>query len=352
MNINFFDHIQRNRLFSHVAFWLFVLLIAPITSENTEGLFSAFLFRLVGMPIKIIATYFLVYYLIPQYIYRRRYVMFLLLFLFSSYVFTVIYRINNVYIAEYIMGYDERESFLHIATSFKWTFLAYLGRVYSFTILFLVIKGIRDQSKKQARIDRLEKEKTQAELRFLKAQIHPHFLFNTLNNLYVLTLRKSDKAPDVVEKLSAMMDYILYHCDDKEVKLSDEIRLIENYIELEKLRYGDRLKVDFNHNVDQGDYRIAPLILISLVENAFKHGVSSTLVNPEVKIGLNVQQGQLVLHVFNTKSPISQKDQTKYKEGIGLNNVKSQLALEYQDRHEWKINEKEQTYEVQLNIRL
>ncbi|MEM6771160.1 MAG: histidine kinase, partial [Bacteroidota bacterium] len=195
-------------------------------------------------------------------------------------------------------------------------------------------------------------EKAQAELRLLKAQIHPHFLFNTLNNLYSLTVEKSDQAPEVVERLSEMLDYQLYQCNTPKVAVRKEIELLENYIQLESLRYGKRLRLSFEHSVDDPGAQIAPLILISPVENAFKHGASGNADSPFIEIQLNVTAGMLYFNVRNNKPPIAITDHTEYTEGIGLNNIRKQLRLLYPDQHVLTIEETEQEFHLSLVITL
>jgi two-component system LytT family sensor kinase len=198
----------------------------------------------------------------------------------------------------------------------------------------------------------LEKEKVTAELNFMKAQIHPHFLFNTLNNLYVLTLQKSEKAADTVLKLSEMLDYMLYKCNESTVSISEEIQLIQNYIDLEELRYGDRLELVFNKNIDNAQTQIAPLVLVSLIENAFKHGASGTVTVPKIKIEISVKDEQLLFSIYNTKPIHVQKDNPSFKNGIGLVNTKSQLQLIYPEMHSIEIIEDKTSYEVKLQINL
>ncbi|MEL6942876.1 MAG: sensor histidine kinase, partial [Bacteroidota bacterium] len=260
--------------------------------------------------------------------------------------------INNVYIAEHLIGVSDYEPIFEIATDLKWTVLAYFNKAYGFTFLFLILKVIKDQAVKQRQIERLEKEKATAELNFLKAQIHPHFLFNTLNNLYALTLDKSDDAPEVVAKLSEMLDYMLYQCNEPKVLVNKEIELLEHYIDLEKLRYGNRLQLSFQHQVDHSSAQISPLILISLIENAFKHGVSGALQKPEIQIDLEVKNQVLQMRVFNTKAESAQSDKMKYKEGIGIKNIQRQLDLVYPERYEWEVKEEMESYEVNLKIEL
>ena len=349
---NFLGKISQNSILSHVLFWLVVLLVAPYTSEDDiAGDWRAFMYRAIGIPTKMAATYFLAYYQIPKLLYKKKYLQFTISLILSVIIFSIIYRINNIYIAETLGGVTApKESIWEIVYRLDLTIPSYVFRVYFYTFFFMMIKFARDIAKEKMQIETLQKEKTQAELNFLKAQIHPHFLFNTLNNLYALTLDKSDDAPEVVAKLSEMLDYMLYQCIEPKVQISKEIELLNNYIDLEKIRYGNRLQLEFNYETDQSSTKIAPLILISIVENAFKHGVSSAIEEARVEISLFVKDELLHFRVFNTKANFAQSDQMNYKEGIGAKNIQRQLELVYPNRYEWEVEEKEYSYEVNLSI--
>ena len=143
-------------------------------------------------------------------------------------------------------------------------YLRYLLPVIVAPMIFIPINLLKDQLEEKSKLEELQKEKVNAQLKFLKSQIHPHFLFNTLNNLYLLTLEKREEAPEVVLKLSEMLDYMLYQCNEPTVTLVKEIELIKNYIELEQLRYDERLEVNFDHKLEDQNAKIAPLILLSL----------------------------------------------------------------------------------------
>lgn len=353
-SIHFLDRLLQNRIALHIFFWLFVLLLAPLIADTSIiEVWQSLVYRGVGLPIKIIATYFLAYYLIPNYFQKEKYFQFIIYLLVSSMICCVIYRFNNVHIAETIAGYDGyKESLWKIIRDYDVTILGYIGRVYSVTIPFIFIKMLKSRGTDKRKVERLEKEKIDAELNFLKAQIHPHFLFNTLNNLYVLTLKKSDQAPDVVTKLSEMLDYILYQCKEEKVLVSKEVALLQNYLDLEKLRYGERLQLTFDHTIDNQIAQIAPLILISIVENAFKHGVSGDIQQPVVAISMKVDKGVLYISVYNTKPEVPQTDEMGYKKGIGETNVKRQLELIYPDHYEWSCEESSNSYEINLKIQL
>jgi sensor histidine kinase YesM len=353
-SIHFLDRLLQNRIALHVLFWLFVLFLAPLIADSSIiEVWQSLLYRGVGLPVKIIATYFLAYYLIPNYFHKEKYFQFTIYFVVSSVVFSVIYRFNNVHIAETLAGYEGyKESLWEMIVHYDHTILGYIGRVYSMTIPFIFIKMLKSRGAEKRKVDRLEKEKIDAELNFLKAQIHPHFLFNTLNNLYVLTLKKSDQAPDVVSKLSEMLDYMLYQCKEDKVLVTKEVDLLQHYLDLEKLRYGNRLQLTFDHTLDDQTAQIAPLILISIVENAFKHGVSGSIQQPVVTITMSIAKGVLYIRVYNTKPEIPQTDEMGYKKGIGETNVKRQLELIYPDRYEWNYEESATSYEVNLSIQL
>ncbi|WP_109298844.1 sensor histidine kinase [Aquimarina sp. AU474] len=351
---NFLDRVSQNRTLTHILFWVIVVLIAPITSDDTiTEIREAFIFRIVALPIKMIATYFFIYYQIPKFWQRKKYFKFTFSFILTAVVFSILYRINNIYVAETLAGSTApKESIGQIIYEFEYTFFGYFFRVYYYTILFIIVKTFKDHSVKKRQIEILEKEKTVTELNYLKAQIHPHFLFNTLNNLYALTLDKSDHAPEVVAKLSEMLDYMLYQCNEPKVLVRKEIELLNHYVDLEKLRYGDRLQLTFESNIDDSQVVIAPLILISIIENAFKHGVSSIVESAIVKISLEVKQNILYFNVFNTKASVPQSDEMDYKKGIGVSNIKRQLELVYTNQYDLDIIEESKSYQVNLKIKL
>lgn len=349
---SFLDRVLQNRVLTHVLFWLLVWIIAPISSDQsiTEA-GEAFLFRGVALPTKMAAAYLLAYYQIPKFLQRKKYIQFVLSFMAGTVVLTYVYRINNVYIAESLAGLPvPKESLPLMISQFGYTVGSYFPRLYFFAFIFVFIKTVKNRAAVRRQMEVLQKEKATAELNFLKAQIHPHFLFNTLNNLYALTLDKSEKASDVVARLSEMLDYMLYQCKEDKVRICKEVELLENYMDLEQLRYGDRLALNFDYKIDDSDIFIAPLILVSIVENAFKHGVSGILEKAVIKVELTAETGNIHFRVFNTKPAVAQSDIMNYKKGIGLENVKRQLELIYPDQYICKIEEQEESFEVNLWI--
>lgn len=189
-----------------------------------------------------------------------------------------------------------------------------------------------------------------AELKFLKAQLHPHFLFNTLNNLYALTLEKSNKAANVVLKLSELLDYVLYECNAELVSLEKEIKQIDNYIELEKLRFGIRLDVKFTCDGFLSNMMVPPMLLMTLVENSFKHGVSKSISKSWIQIELQEQYNSITFIVKNSKHKLnSSKPFTSG--GVGLRNLENRLKLIYKEHYEFNIEERKDTFAVELIIK-
>jgi len=225
-------------------------------------------------------------------------------------------------------------------------------KIYPPVILAASIKLFLEWYQDQQIFQQLEKDKLQAELKFLKSQIHPHFLFNILNSLYALTLKKSSKAPEVVLKLSELLNYMLYDCNSTIVPLKKEISLINDYIELEKLRYGKKLDIEINVNNKIGDHQIAPLLLLPFIENSFKHGVSKKVSDKWIKINLSILENELLLNVINSKNSKHNENEQDYTEGIGLLNVKRRLDLLYENKYYLEINESENEFEVNLQLQL
>lgn len=191
----------------------------------------------------------------------------------------------------------------------------------------------------------VESKKSKAELALLKSQINPHFFFNTLNNLYGLTVEKSDDAPSVVLKLSDMMRYTIYMGKEDFVPLKDEIEYLKNYIELHKIRYHKTVDITFNHS-SESDSKIAPLLFIIPLENAFKHGVECLTEDAYIHMNLNVNDGIIHFDIENNFGTLEVNNTA----GIGLDNLKQRLKLLYPNNHELQIEIKDTVYNFSLKI--
>jgi LytS/YehU family sensor histidine kinase len=214
----------------------------------------------------------------------------------------------------------------------------------------VVIKLMKRGWLKQQETLLVAREKAGAELQLLKSQIHPHFLFNTLNNVYFLTLTESQKAPEMLIKLSDMLRYILDECNNPQVLLEKEIKMVEDYMALEKIRYGDNLEMNLQVKGDHHRKMIVPLLLIPLVENSFKHGTSKMLKRPWVNLNISVEEQSLVFLLSNSKP--DELSLPEHSGHIGLNNVKKRLHLLYPAAHELKIAETRNSFEIFMKIDL
>jgi len=198
----------------------------------------------------------------------------------------------------------------------------------------------------------MERQQLQSELNFLKSQINPHFFFNTLNNLYALTLKKSNNAPEMVLRLSEMMRYMLYECNEPKVPLEKEINYLKNYIELEKLRQSENFEIKMNIQGNPNGHKIAPLLFIPFVENSFKHGMSNQIHEGYVNIDLNIENKNLQLHIENSLAKLPTKISNKKSGGIGLINIKRRLELIYPKKHVLNTKKSDSKFTVDLNLSL
>ncbi len=218
-----------------------------------------------------------------------------------------------------------------------------------FLVVFVgMLKFAEDWFEFEARKKEIENEKLAAELRFLKAQINPHFLFNTLNNLYYLAFTNSPNTTEVIAMLSQMMRYMIYDSNHTRVPLSKEIEYMENYINLEKLRLNNDVPIEFDVHGKVEGKQIVPLILITFLENAFKHGVSTNSTEAFIKVKIVLDEKMCVFSVENTKLP----NKSNEKSGIGLQNVKRRLDLSYPNNYVLNVKETAERYSVELHLNL
>jgi LytS/YehU family sensor histidine kinase len=192
----------------------------------------------------------------------------------------------------------------------------------------------------------------QTELRFLKSQINPHFLFNTLNNLYALTLKKSDKAPEIVLKLSEIMRYMLYECNERRVLLSKEIQYINNYLDLEKLRQPTNAEIIFTTAGPISEQMVAPLLFVPFLENSFKHGLNHHIQGGGfVRLHLHVAGDELEFHIENSKPENLPRQEHPRSGGIGLTNVRQRLQILYPEQHTLEVQDEPHRYSVTLFLK-
>jgi LytS/YehU family sensor histidine kinase len=214
---------------------------------------------------------------------------------------------------------------------------------------FGIIRHIYNYTKLKQAAQQLRIEKQEAELNYLKSQTNPHFLFNTLNNIYSLARDKSDLAPESILRLSKMLRFMLYETGGSYIAIEQELKIINDYIALEKLRYDESLRINFNHDIEDMKQALPPLLLIPLVENAFKHGVSETRNQPFVDIHLSVNKRQLTFIVKNSSEVAP--GEGNVKENIGLSNLRRQLELLYK-KYELSVQQQKSVFIATLKIDL
>ncbi|HPG06916.1 MAG TPA: histidine kinase [Saprospiraceae bacterium] len=317
-------------LLRHGLGWLVIFLVlrplAPSAISNLPVLF----FLMAGVYINI-------YLLIPTYL-SKNFLFYTLMLLGLCLLITPINTAVYSMVSGIPMGFSAMVMF----------FLTFFFVTGTTTIT----KIIRDYIKQQSASKEIETSQIQTELKFLKSQINPHFLFNTLNNLYALTLKKSDAAPEIVIKLSEMLRYMLYECNERRVLLSKEIKYIRNYLDLELLRQGNKANITFEVEGEISDQKIAPLMFIPFLENAFKHGLNRGISHGFVRILMHVEGTKLHFEIENSKPPALPNPEVRKVGGIGLMNVKRRLNLIYPQAYALNIEDKPDAYTVLMDLNL
>ncbi len=340
----------QNRPLVHITFWVaYVLFYVFLWSSFDDDYAKHFTIELIVLPVKIGFVYLHMYVLMPLALNKKQYLNYIMLLLISMVVAGLAQRAVDYFVI-YPRYYPDALSSPYFYPAKIIKTIIYLNTIVVFTA---GIKLIQEWYRQQKDTQTLEKERLMAELKFLKAQIHPHFLFNTLNNLYALTLKKSDHAPEVVLKLSELMSYMLYDANTARVAVAKEVNYIENYIALERMRFAGKLEIAFHANGDLGSQHITPMLLLPFIENSFKHGVSEEIEDAWITIDLSVKNNFLTLKVENSVPAAAKERSDKaYAKGIGLQNVNRRLELLYQDHYDLKVFNEEGTYLVVLRLNL
>lgn len=322
------------RIFFHIIGWAAFLLSPFLFFLPIDILLQAgplVFLELIVIDVLLIAFYYFNYSIaIPKYFFTRKYLNYFSI-LTVSLMAIILIRLNM-------------DLYPSPPTS-KGGFMGTSGVIiFRFSILAVISFG----EKTYDHWKQTEAAKLRAELSYLKAQINPHFLFNTLNSLYVLALKKSDRTPEAIAKLSSIMRYVIDEAEHDRVSVEKELKYISDYIDLQKLRLTTNVQVEYDVHIDAIGKMVAPLVLLPVVENAFKHGVS-TEEDCLIKISTRVDNNNLHLSVFNKKVKLKNEEN---KSGKGIKNIKQRLALIYQDRHTLEIQDGEKNFQVSLKIQL
>ena len=341
----------------HFLFWLAIFIyhlvrIGMMMPEiNSTNIFSWLGLTIYwGVITNMLFSYSIVYFLVPKFFKKKKYILFTigLLFVYAfiqflGFVNTLVLLDSPVYEA---IGYSPE----WLKATLRPGFIRLFGNPPLICGLFLSLKILKNWHLEHLKSETLAKENANAELQLLKAQIHPHFLFNTLNNIYSFSLHQSPQAGTLVRKLSGMLSYMINECEEKLVPLEKELNLVQDYMGLEKVRYGKRLDMQIEIHGDFENKYIAPLLMIPFVENCFKHGTSQMLRHPWIKLEITTVGDQLFFNLSNSKpSLLHANSQNK---GIGLLNVKKRLQLLYQGRHQLDISSTEEIFSVNMQLLL
>ncbi len=290
-------------------------------------------------------VYLHLYWIVPRFLNRSK----LLIYIALTAILVILSSWCNFYLLQYLPEANMPDTMLNFIQRISWNYNLLENIIV--VILTYALKYTLIAFLTQNELLQLQKEKLQLELRSLKAQVHPHFLFNTLNNLYSLTLKNSERAGEMVLKLSDIMRYVLYEANEDQVALEKEISFIRNYIELQRIRYNERYKIEFNVTGDVNYFQVAPLLFIDFVENSFKHGLDKRFTDGFVSVEFTITKNTLLFQVTNSSG---QSDEASMKEnsGIGLQNVRRRLELIYPEKYELDISGNADIYKVNLTLQL
>jgi len=337
---------KKHFIFPHILFWSLSIILFTVVLFYTRGDFNFYNIDieiagniLLTIGFLAVSVYINLLWLIPFYFDRRKYLLFFILeigninfFIFTNYFVSVLLEggLHPNFITEYIAEFILVVIFLVISTMLK------------FTRDSITLQGF------ELKIKEVERQKIEAELRALKAQVNPHFFFNTLNSLYSLSLDKSDKAPELILKLSDLMRYVIYETKDDLVPIGKQLDFLKNYVYLEKLRSNEWLEVKFDVIGENYQLKVAPLLFIPFIENAFKHGVKTRDLNPYIHISFNLEQEDRI--VFIIENNTEEVMENTCSSGFGLPNVKKRLELLYPGKCLLNIQNPRNSYRVELTI--
>jgi len=355
-----FSDERKYRLRRHLVFWVFWWIFFGILYAYTAKV--TLLPNLKRLPISMVDSLFflfphmflaytLMYYVIPKYIFRGRYwkaAALVLCFFFLTACFSALigtYLLPWLRFHLFAIPYDFPTN-----SSYLMSLLAGLRGAITVGGIAAAIKLMKYWYGKEQRNLQLQKENISAELQLLKAQVHPHFLFNTLNNIYSHTQQHSPVASTMITGLSDLLRYMLYEGSQPLVPLSKELKMLQDYMNLEQIRYGNKLELFIDLPRDTKGLYIAPLLLLPLVENCFKHGTSHVLEQPWVNIQIFIRDKQLQMKLLNGKVHVAETH--TMPKGIGISNVRKRLALLYPGKHELTITEEEEVFIVNLKVEL
>lgn len=326
----------------HLLFWALYILseyLANMMHLRAEENLQFFRSLLLSLPILVLSAYFIALYAVPRFLNKNKWALFMVCLVIVA-LFVLYGRVKWLELIIYL-----NNDYIKVPVG---KVLSNVIRDYAIIALAVCIYIIGDYRNKLKTNAQLTQLKAEAEIKLLKGQLHPHFLFNSLNNLYSLALVKSDLTADSILRLTELLEYLVYRANMDKVALSKEVQLLNNYIELERLRYGDDLQITTQISIQSETLQVAPLLLLPFAENCFKHGSAGADGIFSVDIQLHADNQQLVFSISNSKkkSPVPEPQSG----GVGLQNIRQRLALLYPGRHQLTIENQPENYRVKLLI--
>ena len=325
--------------------WVFLFFIPFLLMEPRVGI-SSYLLRIgATATLTVIVYYFNFLYLIPKYLFKQKFLAYILVILVTLVIPCIIVDLYYYFVVSVVQNWHHRPELIFSRGMWVPLFPLLTGIAIGISIRLAKEWARNDKERRE-----LQGEKLLSELAFLKSQINPHFLFNTLNNICSLARKKSDATEPAIIKLSQIMRYMITDSTQEKVGLEEEVDYLNNFIELQKIRLADKVDIRFVIEGDLSAIQLEPLLLIPFVENAFKHGVSYNG-KSRISIELKTDSGELSFMVENSKPSV--KDTLKLEQaGIGLKNVSRRLELLYPGKHQLEIRDSESLYYVMLKIKI
>jgi len=358
-----FSSERKYRIRRHVAFWViwcvfqgFLYAFIPIGASfgYVRRIPSTMFDSVMFLAPHIFFSYSLMYFVIPFFVVKNKYAIASVWVLILVGATACISASIATYVLEPVKTYLLPKKFLFPFKSgaqnqFYLAMLAGLRGGLTIGGSAAAIKLMKHWYVEGQRSLQLQKENVESQLQLLKAQVHPHFLFNTLNNIYSKTQNIAPAASEMIFGLSDILRYVLYECNKPLVPLDQELKMMEEYINLEKVRYGNELEMHVDLPQQTENYFIAPLMILPFVENCFKHGTSNILEQPWINLTIAIEGEEMTMKLLNSKSSVPVSSNAH---GIGIENVKKRLALIYPDKHQLTIREEDEVFIVILKLQL
>jgi LytS/YehU family sensor histidine kinase len=329
--------------FDHIIFWIITIAFYASTSDllKKAGINQYWLNIVIRNGLLMIICYVNIYYLFPNFFKKNKYVLYSVLVFCCLLLYTALKNVHDMWLYGHVLGDIQKQSF------FSNTFYNFSIAVFYlfFTMALMLSKNWYQQ---RLLLQKIQVENLETELRYLKAQMNPHFLFNSINTIYFQIDKNNTEARTSLHKFSELLRYQLYECNEEYIAIEKEIEYLKSYIDLQRLRKQKNYNICFKADEDVCNFSIAPLLLISFVENAFKHVSRYTDKTNDIHVRLQRENNYLWFDVVNSKN----NNQVPARESIGLKNVKRRLELLYANKHELCINDESVSYSVHLKLQV